>query len=155
MRVALASPVASKVRCHAQFAALPWRMSNGTLEILLITTLKTQRWIVPKGWPIAELSPYACAAREALEEAGVSGHIGEKPIGSFRYFKRRKDGEAVPCKVDVFALEVTQQRRTWAEKGARQSRWCTVADALATVGEPGLRQLISRFAQSKLATSTH
>lgn len=154
MRVALASPVASKVRCHAQFAALPWRMTNGSLEILLITTLKTRRWIVPKGWPIDALAPHACAAREALEEAGVSGTVCEKAIGSFRYLKRRKDGEMVPCKVDVFALEVTDQRRTWAEKSVREFRWCTIDEALSSVAEPGLRQIISRFAQNKLV-STH
>jgi 8-oxo-dGTP pyrophosphatase MutT (NUDIX family) len=132
-----------------QYAALPWRMNDGALEILLITTLKTHRWIVPKGWPIEALNPQACAAREALEEAGVAGSISEKSIGSFRYFKRRKDGEVVPCKVDVFALEVTQQRRTWAEKNAREYRWCSVTDALASVGEPGLRQVIARFAEAK------
>ena len=67
-----------------QYAALPWRMNGGALEILLITTLKTHRWIVPKGWPVEALSPQACAAHEALEEAGVSGSISEKTIGSFR-----------------------------------------------------------------------
>jgi 8-oxo-dGTP pyrophosphatase MutT (NUDIX family) len=128
-------------------------MTNGSLEVLLITTLKTHRWIVPKGWPIAELAPHACAAREALEEAGVGGMICEKPVGSFRYLKRRKDGETMPCKVDVFALEVTHQRRTWAEKGVREFRWCTIAEALVSVGEPGLRQIISRFAQSRLASA--
>jgi len=124
-------------------------MNGGALEILLITTLKTHRWIVPKGWPVEALSPQACAAHEALEEAGVSGSISEKTIGSFRYYKRRKDGDVVPCKVDVFALEVTQQRRNWPEKDARDHRWCSIADALATVGEPGLRELIARFAESK------
>jgi ADP-ribose pyrophosphatase YjhB (NUDIX family) len=102
-----------------QYAALPWRVNGGRLEILLITTLKTRRWIVPKGWPVETLSPQACAAHEALEEAGVSGALSEKPIGVFRYFKRRKDGEVVACKVDVFALEVTQQRRSWVDTGAR------------------------------------
>jgi 8-oxo-dGTP pyrophosphatase MutT (NUDIX family) len=124
-------------------------MNAGTLEILLITTLKTHRWIVPKGWPVEALSPRACAAREALEEAGVSGLVSEKSVGTFRYFKRRKDGDVVPCKVDVYALEVTQQRRSWAEKDARQHRWCSIADALASVGEPGLREVIACFAESK------
>jgi 8-oxo-dGTP pyrophosphatase MutT (NUDIX family) len=129
-----------------QYAALPWRVSSGRLEILLITTLNTHRWIVPKGWPIAMLSPCQCAAREALEEAGVSGNVSDRPVGSFRYFKRRKH-DIVPCRVEVFALEVTAQRRTWAEKAARQYRWCSLDDALAIVGEPGLRQVIARFAE--------
>lgn len=134
-----------------QHAALPWRVTDGVLEILLITTLRTRRWIVPKGWPADEAAAHECAAREALEEAGVSGEIGEKPIGSFRYIKQRKAGDGVPCRVEVFALEVMAQRRVWPEKNLRELRWCCVADALALVGEPGLRQVIAKFAQIKLA----
>lgn len=148
MRVALASTVASGTKVRVQYAALPWRVSGGRLEVLLITTLKTHRWIVPKGWPVEALSPQACAAQEALEEAGVSGTISDKPIGAFRYFKRRKDGDTVPCRVNVFALEVTQQRRTWAEKDAREFRWCSIEDALVSVDEPGLCQVIERFAEA-------
>src|SRR5882762_2078976 len=130
MRVQLASNVASKSVARVQYAALPWRMTNGSLEILLITTLRTQRWIVPKGWPVAALSPRDSAAREALEEAGVVGAVSEKSIGSFRYTKHRKDGESVPCKVEVFALEVAQQRKSWAERGARECRWCAAEECL-------------------------
>ena len=148
MRVALANTVASRSKVRVQYAALPWRVNGGRLEVLLITTLKTRRWIVPKGWPGETLSAQACAAHEALEEAGVSGPLSEKPIGMFRYFKRRKDGGAVPCRVDVFALEVTQQRRSWAEKTMRESRWCSVEQALALVGDPGLRQVIAHFAET-------
>jgi 8-oxo-dGTP pyrophosphatase MutT (NUDIX family) len=135
-------------RPRMQYAALPWRVRDGALEILLITTLHTRRWIVPKGWPAEELSAQACAAREALEEAGVCGNAGGKSIGSFRYVKQRKSGEVVSCKVEVFALEVTAQRRAWLEKGARECRWCSAAEALTLVSEPGLRQIIARFAQA-------
>jgi 8-oxo-dGTP pyrophosphatase MutT (NUDIX family) len=131
-----------------QYAALPWRVRNGALEILLITTLRTRRWIVPKGWPAAELTAQACAMREALEEAGVCGNASDRSIGAFRYAKHRKGGEVVFCKVEVFALEVTAQRRAWAEKGARECRWCSAAEAMALVSEPGLRQVIARFAQA-------
>jgi 8-oxo-dGTP pyrophosphatase MutT (NUDIX family) len=148
MRVALASTFVSKSKARVQYAALPWRMNRGRLEVLLITTLKTHRWIVPKGWPVETLSPQACAAHEALEEAGVRGTVSQQPVGEFRYVKRRKDGDAVPCHVHVFALEVTQQRRSWAEKGAREIRWCSIEDALAAIGEPGLRQVIARFAET-------
>jgi len=149
MSVQEVSHIAPKPGTRTQYAALPWRVKNGALEILLITTLRTRRWIVPKGWPVAELSARACAAREALEEAGVCGNAGDKPIGSFRYAKYRKGGEVVSCKVEVFALEVTAQRRAWVEKGARECRWCSAADAMALVSEPGLRQIIARFAQTR------
>lgn len=133
-------------RPAVQYAALPYREGANGLEFLLITTRRTRRWIVPKGWPMDGRTPHAAAAREALEEAGVCGEIGEAAIGFYRYYKERKSGELVPCKVEVFALKVTQQRKTWAEKDTRDLRWCSLAEALACVGEPGLRQIINRFA---------
>ena len=57
-----------------QNAGLPYRVTKaGALEILLVTTRQTRRWIIPKGWPIKGLKPANSAAREAFEEAGVSG----------------------------------------------------------------------------------
>ena len=124
----------------AQYGALPWRRRRGhSVEILLVTTRRSGRWIVPKGWPIGGCSPRECAAREAMEEAGVLGVIAAEPIGTFPYDKQRKSGEAVPCRVEVFALQVTHQLRDWPEKSMREKRWYSVEDALLHAGDPGLR----------------
>jgi hypothetical protein len=56
-----------------QFAALPFRIKSGTLQILLITSRETRRRVVPKGWPIRRLRPREVPAREALEEACLVG----------------------------------------------------------------------------------
>lgn len=151
MKAVTAYSVAKKPATSTQYAALPWRQSEQSIEILLITTRRTRRWIVPKGWPMDGRAPNAAAAREALEEAGVCGTVSEAPIGSYRYFKQRKTGEVVPCKVDVFSLQVKQQRKNWAEKDMRELRWCSLNEALACVGEPGLRQIIRRFATALAA----
>ena len=133
----------------AQYAALPWRRRHGNpIEILLITTRRTGRWIVPKGWPVIGCSPGECAAREAMEEAGVLGVIAESPIGAFPHQKRRKSGESVRCRVEVFPLEVTHQLRNWPEKSLREAHWCTVEAALARASNPGLRRLIAKFAEA-------
>jgi 8-oxo-dGTP pyrophosphatase MutT (NUDIX family) len=128
-----------------QYAALPWRSSPMGVEILLITTLNTRRWIVPKGWPVDGLAPHQSAAQEALEEAGISGKIEIGAFGSFHYEKLRKSGEKVSCTVDVFPMRVELQRKRWMEKGARELCWCSVTEALTRVREPGLRRLIARF----------
>ena len=73
-----------------QYAALPWRRVHGEVQILLVTTKTTGRWIVPKGWPIPGRKPAECAAREALEEAGVVGEVAAQAVGSFSYQKRRE-----------------------------------------------------------------
>lgn len=126
-----------------QVAALCWRTTPQGPEVLLITSLNSRRWIVPKGWPEADLSPAENAAREAFEEAGVAGQIEPKSIGSFHYLKERKDGGGMPCKVDVFALHVIGQVEDWPEKGAREMLWLPPEEAAAKVSEPGLRSLLS------------
>jgi 8-oxo-dGTP pyrophosphatase MutT (NUDIX family) len=133
----------------SQYAALPWRWVEGRLEILLITTLTSKRWVVPKGWPVEGCSPSECAAHEAFEEAGVVGTTASKPVGSFDYRKRRKSGDEIACHVDVFDLEVERQRRAWPEKAVRQTCWCTVEEAMARVSDPGLKRLIERFARKQ------
>ena len=130
---------------NVQCAALPWRRQNGVLEFLLITTRNTKRWIIPKGWPEAELSPAENAAREAFEEAGVTGRIGADPVGSYHYLKEKKDGGGMPCTVDVFALAVTKQLDDWPEKGTREMLWLPPEQAAAKVSEPALRQLLKNF----------
>ena len=102
---------------------------------------------MPKGWPQERLSPSECAAREALEEAGVVGEVAAKPLGTFQYAKRLKNGDFLSVHIKLFAMEVAQQRRSWMEKGVRETRWCSFDEAMARVTEPGLRRLLVKFAK--------
>jgi 8-oxo-dGTP pyrophosphatase MutT (NUDIX family) len=135
----------AKKTTGTQFAALPYRASADGIDILLITTRRTKRWIVPKGWPIDGMEPFASAAQEALEEAGISGEIQKEPVGSFTYLKELRHGLNVPCQVNVFPLKVTRQRKTWAEKDVRELRWFPLAEAAKAVDEQALRRLILKF----------
>jgi 8-oxo-dGTP pyrophosphatase MutT (NUDIX family) len=129
-----------------QVAALCWRTSpRHGVEVLLVTSLNSKRWIIPKGWPEAELSPAENAAREAFEEAGVTGKINAEPVGSYHYLKEKKDGGGMPCTVKVFALAVTKQLDDWPEKGAREMLWLSPEQAAVKVSEPALRQLLKNF----------
>jgi 8-oxo-dGTP pyrophosphatase MutT (NUDIX family) len=129
-----------------QFAALPWRMHGQTLQILLVTSRRTHRWIIPKGWPIAKCRPATTAAREAAEEAGVTGDMSKRAIGHFSYRKLMRDGDELPCRVEVFPLKVTLEREDWDEMDARQRKWFSAREAIAAVLEPQLKALIRRFA---------
>lgn len=127
---------------NTQYAALPYRIGSAGPEILLITSRDSGRWIIPKGWPIAGLTASQSAAREALEEAGVTGEIGVKSIGRYRYDKRLPDNTTKLCTVEVFPLKVTRQRNTWPEQHQRRREWLRVEEASELVSETGLRPLI-------------
>jgi 8-oxo-dGTP pyrophosphatase MutT (NUDIX family) len=129
-------------RTRTQVAALPFRLRDGILEVMLITSRDTGRWIIPKGWPQRGRKAHAASAREAREEAGVLGKIGRKPIGVYRYEKRLSPETAVPCKVRVFAIEVDELLGDWPEKSDRQRCWLTPAEAARQVGERGLQKLL-------------
>src|SRR5262245_7323321 len=125
-----------------QVGALPVRRApDGTLRVLLVTTLQTQRWIIPKGWPWPDQQDFAAAAAEAREEAGVLGEAQEGSIGSFTYEKRRPSGP-VPVRVSVYLLKVREELETWPECARRRRAWFTLDDAAEAVREPELRALL-------------
>lgn len=128
-----------------QYGALPWRMREDGVQILLVTSRRTRRWIIPKGWPVEGCKPTDAAMREAEEEAGVTGLIDKVPAGQFRYMKVLRNGVELPCRVEVFPLEVTEESPDWDEMDARERRWCSVAEAVAAVLEPQLKMMIRRF----------
>ncbi|WP_245276411.1 NUDIX hydrolase [Methylocapsa aurea] len=130
-----------------QYGALPYRFTpSGALELMLVTSRETKRWIIPKGWPIKGRRPAKSAAIEAYEEAGVRGAIGAKSIGAFFYEKRMDSiSPTVPCKVRVFPLNVTQQDAVWPEADQRRAQWFEPAAALDALADAGIQQLISLF----------
>jgi len=134
---------------RVQYAALPYRFaSDAAFEILLVTTRRTRRWIIPKGWPIKGLKPPIAAAREAFEEAGVTGEIGTKTIGVFKYHKvLDENGAQLNCEVKVFPLLVKRQSETWPEFGQRVARWVEPGEAVSLIREPELKALVTKFAR--------
>ncbi|MDX3925682.1 MAG: NUDIX hydrolase [Shinella sp.] len=132
---------------RTQYAALCYRFKKKRteLEVLLITSRDTGRWVIPKGWPMADRPPHAAAAREAYEEAGVKGKVGETPIGSYDYQKGMTDGFKVGCLVQVYALEVDDLCKSYPEKGQRRIEWVSCEEAARRVNEPGLRDLLVSF----------
>jgi 8-oxo-dGTP pyrophosphatase MutT (NUDIX family) len=136
-----------------QVAALPWRAvggEGGALEILLVSSRETRRWVIPKGWPMKGKTDRQAAAQEAYEEAGLDGLVAEKAVGDYPYLKRLKSGAGRPVTVDVYPLHVTGEHATWPEKGQRTLQWMNPIEAALAVQEPELRDLIARFAGVEL-----
>ena len=132
-----------------QFAALPWRKTDGVVEVLMITSRDTGRWVIPKGWPMKKLGPHRAAAQEAFEEAGVTGLPLRKSIGVYHYDKRLRTGRSQHVRVFVFPLAVAAEHDDWPEKGQRERRWISPGEAAALVDEPELRRLLARFSPAE------
>lgn len=130
-----------------QVAALPIRRTNGKhVEVLLITSRETGRWVIPKGWPSRRMPDHKAAAREADEEAGLKGEIKRKPFGTYSYFKRLIDNFAL-IEVDVYLFKVERERKRYPEMGQRRKRWFTPKEAARQVLEPELATLLFKLAK--------
>ncbi len=135
-----------------QVAALPWRMYDGRLQVLLVTTRETRRWVIPKGWPMPGKTPWEAAAIEAFEEAGVNGTVSELPCGSFKYRKRSSRKVETMINVSVYALETAGESKRWPEMSERKRKWFSPAEAASRVGEAALKQIIAEFAAAQGVT---
>lgn len=127
---------------HAQSGVIPYRWRAQQLEVLLITSRRRSRWVIPKGIVEPNLSPAASAEKEAFEEAGIRGVTATPALGAYRYEKW-----GYRWTVTVFPFAVTELLNTWPEMLSRERRWFGVSDAAALVDEPELRALLERLAE--------
>jgi 8-oxo-dGTP pyrophosphatase MutT (NUDIX family) len=131
----------------SQVGALCWRMHKGQVQVLLITSRDSGRWLIPKGWPIAGLTSAGSAAREAWEEAGVEGKVQEATLGQFVYDKAGRTDLRLQCTVAVHALHVQALKARYPEARQRRRAWFAAPVAADLVAEPELQHLLRRVGQ--------
>lgn len=136
--------LSDKRSVRTQFGALPYRIRDGKVQILLITSRGTGRWILPKGWPMDGETPAGAAATEAYEEAGVQGKLSHEVLGFYAYTKVHGK-EHLPCVVAIFPLHVKKQLKSYPEKHQRRRKWVSQKKAAQMVWEPELRRIIKGF----------
>lgn len=133
-------------RKRLQYGALPYKIAGADgVQVMLVTSRETKRWVIPKGWPMKDRKPHVAAKLEAFEEAGVKGRIGKRPIGAYFYHKRLKSDATVSCKVEVFPLKVRKEHEEWPERAEREGRWFSPDEAADVVQEEELRAIIRRL----------
>ena len=134
-----------------QFGVLPYREEpDKGLQILLVTSRDTGRWIIPRGNKMPRLQGHETARREAYEEAGIEGAMSSAPIGRFYYEKKRSLREPVEAEVTVYALHVSRHHYDWPERHQRTVRWFPRSQAVRAVEESGLKELIFDFDPDKV-----
>ena len=136
---------APKGEVRTQFAALCYRVRQGKIQVLVITSRRSKRWIMPKGWPMDGKTPAASALREAWEEAGVRGTAQETALGAYTYGKKTSDDAGIYCMVMLYPVKVKTLAKKFPEKGQRKRRWVSRKKAARLVNEPELGRLIMGF----------
>jgi 8-oxo-dGTP pyrophosphatase MutT (NUDIX family) len=121
-----------------QAAAVPFRRSDGRLEICLIRR-RTGRWGIPKGRVERGEALGETARRETWEEAGIKGRLSGDSIGSYEYHRR-----GAHFVVAVFLLEVIEERSVWHESALRERRWVTRTEALEMLSDHPVLPLFER-----------
>ena len=135
---------------RTQHGAICWRERNGEVQVLLVSSRRTGRWVIPKGWPEEGEKPPATAYREAAEEAGVEGKVLPVCLGLYSYVKHPDLDDALPCVVAVYPVKVRNLAGNWPEKAERRRKWFSPKKAAAEVGEMELARLIRGFDPAQL-----
>lgn len=133
-----------------QAAALCWRVSDrGSLEILLVTSRDTGRWVIPKGSIRRRESTYRAAQREAFEEAGVSGKIRKTASGYYEYVK--DDDQRLV--VVAHLLKAINESNDFPERAERQRLWVAPTAAASMVDEAELKEMLIRMDERTVLAS--
>lgn len=136
---------ARKGDVRTQFAALCYRLRRGKVQVLVITSRRSKRWIMPKGWPMDGKTPGAAAEREAWEEAGVRGKMSEACLGAYAYDKIKSGEDVVPCLAMLYPLKVKNLHNKYPERKERRRKWVSRKKAAKLVNAPDLARLILDF----------
>jgi 8-oxo-dGTP pyrophosphatase MutT (NUDIX family) len=119
-----------------QSGVIPYRLEQGKIEILLVSSRKKKRWVIPKGIVEPDLTPQDSAAKEALEEGGILGEVLPESVGTYTY---EKWGGV--CRVVVFLLKVTSLEANWLED-YRDRQWFSLPEARKRLDEAELKNIL-------------
>lgn len=108
-----------------QSGLLPFKKEKDQIYFLLITSRKSKKWIIPKGYIDSSLTPFESAQKEAYEEAGVICKNNENLVGEWRI--QKKYGKNI---VVVYCAEVVKELVQYPEKGEREKRWFLASEAI-------------------------
>jgi len=119
---------------------IPYRISQGEIELMLITSIKKKNWIFPKGFIEFNLTPFESAKKEAYEEAGVIGENETVELGWF--ILKKKNGTSL---IKVFSMEVTKEVKDYPEKNLRKRKWFSLKETLEIIDNSDMLKLIGKL----------
>lgn len=127
----------SKKFIYEQSAIIPYKMRNGHIEILIVTTRSSRKWTIPKGLIEDNLTPAESAVQEGYEEAGIKGIINPQTIGEYQYQK----WEGI-CRVKVYPFEIQEILDDWPESYFRKRKWICLDEVINYISVTELQKII-------------
>jgi 8-oxo-dGTP pyrophosphatase MutT (NUDIX family) len=122
-----------------QAAAFPVRRAGRDIQVCLIRRKTAGAWSIPKGLVDAGDTHEETALNEAWEEAGISGRLLGKAVGTYRY---KKWGTKLT--VAVYVMEVLHQESHWEEAQIRERMWTSFAKAIDLLSDHPIAPLLDR-----------
>ena len=121
-----------------QSGVIPYRIKGKKkIEVLLITSVKRKRWIIPKGYVEFNLSAFESAKKEAFEEAGLLGTNETFQLGEF--IIQKSYGK---CFLKIFSMEVIKELDDYPEKFKRNRKWFGLDEALEKIAVPEIAEMM-------------
>ena len=123
---------------------IPFKVKNGAIAIMFVTSQTRGRWILPKGRKKISESHMQTCHREGFEEGGVKGIVLQNfPITAVITKQTRFGKDKVP--VTYYPFLVTEQVDIWPESDKRQRHWALLEDAPRVAFREDILLLIRRF----------
>jgi len=119
---------------------IPYRKKDGELQILLITSIRKKKWIIPKGFIEFNLSAFESAKKEAYEEAGIIGANETIELGNFKIDKYGGD-----VLIKVYSMEVVEEHEDYSEKNLRKRKWFSMDEAIKKIETPEIANMIRKL----------
>jgi phosphohistidine phosphatase len=122
-----------------QAAAIAVRWKHDDLEVCLIRKVGSRHWGVPKGLVDPGDTHEETALKEAWEEAGISGRLVGRSLGTYQYEKWDATFE-----VTLYLMEVLEQHPRWLEAGYRERRWTSFDEAASLLSQHPVHPFLDR-----------
>lgn len=125
-----------------QSGVVPYRYYQEQWQVLLVTKSHKATWSLPKGIVEPGLSAIESAAKEAMEEAGISGEVMTDLLGCYQH---KKWGGI--CDIALYPMQVhgLLDDAAW-ESNKRNRRWFSFSDAIAQVEDDDIKQILMKLA---------
>ena len=106
---------------------------DGTIRVMLVTPKGGGAWMLPKGNLEKNMTPAESAAKEAFEEAGVTGICDPVMLGEYRWQSQR---------VRIYPLRITRILDEWEETGVRSRFLFRLEMAIRMTPGAGMKRVL-------------